>query len=484
MIDVSLQVEDVSKRLDLQDACIETIMCRMALRGWNKSSSAASSEQTGTTTAMTMSPILEMCPHGNVVCVVSFIKKKPVVLAREHEVIKLIVQYGTPVTAAQLTKDQNQKRAYSSYSSSSNKFNRYGKGGSGGGRGGRGGRGGGRYNGRDNGRDNDSSGGYGGSNKCSTTLSFNVDEVLAMTSKFSEKDFRRTLDRLRYQGEITTSWEGRALRAKMMEDVPNDDTLIEDVANDLFTIANTLASSTVSKVEGMFKLATRAAVDFAPKKEPSSKLSMAGDDGAFAQQLPLLNSGLERYFQDKEDNERVETAEIAAVVEVTQSAYEIARLERIRKNNEEMVRLGLMDAADAMRAQVHPTNNREDGRDAVEAVAQGGDSDDSDDSDDVNDITMKLSEVPLPFALIDVAAAALLRSDVRVLLQNQLLANNSSTTPRVITRIFHGLGSPAFPSPDFWNTTFWNRHRRFEFNMLLEFVSKTMRELKLSGARF
>ena len=94
-----------------------------------------------------------------------------------------------------------------------------------------------------------------------------------------------------------------------------------------------------------------------------------------------------------------------------------------------------------------------------------------------------LSEILLPFSVIDASAAALLRSDVCVLLQNQLLVNNSSTTPRAITRIFHGIGSPAFPSPDFWNTTFWNRHRKYQFNALLEFVTKTMREMKLNQRR-
>ena len=71
-----------------------------------------------------------------------------------------------------------------------------------------------------------------------------------------------------------------------------------------------------------------------------------------------------------------------------------------------------------------------------------------DDAADDEDGTT-LSEVVLPFAVIDEQAAALLRSDIRVLLQNQLLINNSQTTPRVLTRIFHGLSSPTFEGKEF-----------------------------------
>ena len=139
-----------------------------------------------------------------------------------------------------------------------------------------------------------------------------------------------------------------------------------------------------------------------------------------------------------------------------QSAYEIARLERIHRNNQEMVRLGLMDAADAMKSEMAAAAS-------ATALANGSSSSSStftettndkkknenqntnkkdDDADDEDETT--LSEVVLPFAVIDEQAAALLRSDIRVLLQNQLLINNSQTTPRVLTRIFHGLSSPTF----------------------------------------
>ena len=134
-----------------------------------------------------------------------------------------------------------------------------------------------------------------------------------------------------------------------------------------------------------------------------------------------------------------------------------------------------MSAADAMKNLTAASHSN------FSADASGGNGESDcirDKSNSENKI--ELLEVPLPFSIIDASAAALLRSDIQVLLQNQLLANNSSTTPRVITRIFHGIGSPAFPSEDFWNTTFWNRHRKYNFNTLLEFVTKTMREIKMN----
>jgi hypothetical protein len=331
-VDVSLLKEEVSKKLDLSDSCIETIMCRMALRGWEK----VEDGEDGSV------PILTMHPHGNVICFVTFLKKKPIVLARECDVIRLVVQHGKPVAEAQLTKEQAAKKAYDNYSKSK-------------GRGGRGYGGGGGYGKWKGGGGEGAHEAYASSSSSSTTatsttLSFNLDELVAVAPRHSEKDVRRILDRLRYQGEITTSWQGTSLRARMAQQVPKDTKIIDAVARDLYGVANTLASSTVSKVEGMFKLATRAAVEYRPRDDPLSRLSMEGDQSCFALKLPLLNGGLERYFQDKEHHEKVEFSEIAAVAEeVEMSEYEKARLERIQRNNEEMVRLGLMDAAEAMR---------------------------------------------------------------------------------------------------------------------------------------
>ena len=137
-------------------------------------------------------------------------------LAREYNVIKLIVQHGTSVSTAQLTKEQEQQKEYSRYNTNS-KNNRggyssgRGRGGYGGGRGGRDGYSGrGRSNGSASGRDRygRSNGGYGqqtdpttGNRVKSTSLSFNVDELIAKTTQHTEKEIRRTLDRLRYQGE-------------------------------------------------------------------------------------------------------------------------------------------------------------------------------------------------------------------------------------------------------------------------------------------
>ena len=135
-------------------------------------------------------------------------------LAREYNVIKLIVQHGTSVSTAQLTKEQEQQKEYSRYNTNS-KNNRggysggRGRGGYGGGRGGRG-----SASGRD--RYGRSNGGYGqqtdpttGDRVKSTSLSFNVDELIAKTTQHTEKEIRRTLDRLRYQGEYLSEGAAR-----------------------------------------------------------------------------------------------------------------------------------------------------------------------------------------------------------------------------------------------------------------------------------
>lgn len=288
-------------------------------------------------------------------------------LAREYNVIKLIVQHGTSVSTAQLTKEQEQQKEYSRYNTNSKNNSGYssgrGRGGYGGGRGGRG-----SASGRD--RYGRSNGGYGqqtdpttGNRVKSTSLSFNVDELIAKTTQHTEKEIRRTLDRLRYQGEITTSWEGTALRAKMKSIPTNnnytinnnntintinnsnttstqssassssstssstdlssgggggggvkyDEQLINNVASDLYEIAQLLAKSTISKVEDIYKLASRAAIEYIPSKEPSSKLSMENENNLFSKNVHLINNGLERYFQDKNNVEEIDDREIAAV---------------------------------------------------------------------------------------------------------------------------------------------------------------------------
>ena len=166
-----------------------------------------------------------------------------------------------------------------------------------------------------------------------------------------------------YTGEITTSWEGTALRAKMKSIPTNnnytivnnntinnsnttsiqssaslsstttssstglssgglssggggvkyDEQLINTVASDLYEIAQLLAKSTISKVEDIYKLASRAAIEYIPSKEPSSKLSMENENNLFSKNVHLINNGLERYFQDKNNVEEIDDREIAAV---------------------------------------------------------------------------------------------------------------------------------------------------------------------------
>ena len=67
---------------------------------------------------------------------------------------------------------------------------------------------------------------------------------------------------------------------------------------------------------------------------------------------------------------------------------------------------------------------------------------------------------------------SLLRADIRVLLRDQRCRGNRLATPRAITRIFHGISSPAFAFDDFKGSVFWGRHITFDFNELLGYVQQ------------
>ncbi|XP_042048667.1 ATP-dependent DNA helicase Q-like 5 isoform X1 [Salvia splendens] len=58
-----------------------------------------------------------------------------------------------------------------------------------------------------------------------------------------------------------------------------------------------------------------------------------------------------------------------------------------------------------------------------------------------------------------------LRADTKVFLQSNAQAK---FTPRAIARIFHGLGSPAFPSATWSRTHFWGRYANVEFRAIME----------------
>ncbi|KAL1550432.1 ATP-dependent DNA helicase Q5 [Salvia divinorum] len=58
-----------------------------------------------------------------------------------------------------------------------------------------------------------------------------------------------------------------------------------------------------------------------------------------------------------------------------------------------------------------------------------------------------------------------LRADTKVFLQSNAQAK---FTPRAIARIFHGLGSPAFPSATWSRTHFWGRYANVEFRAIMD----------------
>jgi ATP-dependent DNA helicase Q4 len=86
------------------------------------------------------------------------------------------------------------------------------------------------------------------------------------------------------------------------------------------------------------------------------------------------------------------------------------------------------------------------------------------------------NEESVPF---DEPKVPLLRADVHVLMRDQRLKQKKVlATPRAITRIFHGIASPAFPYSDFKDSVFWNRHLSIEFNVLLGHVKDIVTKLK------
>ena len=60
----------------------------------------------------------------------------------------------------------------------------------------------------------------------------------------------------------------------------------------------------------------------------------------------------------------------------------------------------------------------------------------------------------------------------------RLKEKKALATPRAITRIFHGISSPAFPYIDFKGSVFWNRHNTVEFNVLLQSVKDVITKLR------
>ena len=513
-VNVSLEVDKLMKQLDLDEATIETIMCRMALRNWYKKEwideDSTNSSDENMCSPMYGLPILDMRPRANVVCIVTFLKSSPSKVSSEDisGVIKEIISRGVELSNADRlrlsglsAKDVREQEKHREKLMYSKKYSRY-------------------------------VAGDGYAKKESKSFVFNLDKLLseiAMSNKekgtmpsINERAVRRTLDRYRARGEITTTWRGSSLRAHMhllpsslcshserslsnesssKPDETSSDRFsdintckakkdqasatVDQVSKDLWEIANTLTKKSVSKVEGMFRAASRAAVSILPsgarvpasaKKDGhatecmySANLEMS-EDGALHKSAEILELGLSRYFQDQDGCEDVfedGAIKAAAIREEKDSAYENARLKRIIENKMELVRLGLMKMSDYEREYKEMLDNSNSSH--VDSAKK-----------EVKDNhRAQLAKVELPFRSIDDQARALLRSDIRILLQNNLLSANKLTSPRVITRIMHGLGSPAFPAPDFWNCVFWKRHRNYRFDELLDFVTSEMFALKV-----
>ena len=383
-VNVCLEVDKIVQQLDLDQAAIETIMCRMALRSWYQRGRQghapgdvpdATSEHGG----FDGLPILDMRPRANIICIVSFVRTAPMKLAGQDPsgVVREIMARGKRLSTQDLQtlsgvsskdiRENERQKAKMAYSARSR------------GRGDKGGSG------------PDREGGGGGyAQKETPSFMFNLDELLASVARanrkkdrsasMDERFVRRTLDHFRARGEITTTWQGPALRAHMhllpgpmhtLGDAEADDLssgsntksatdaadTVDQVSKDLWNIANTLTTTSVGKVEGMFRAASRAAVDVLsknrtappPSKQAGSRmftvsLEIAGNE-AFQKSAELLELGLSRYFQDQDDNsaEPIHTeGGAAATREDEESAYETARLARIKENKMELVRLGLL----------------------------------------------------------------------------------------------------------------------------------------------
>eukprot|EP00946_MAST-07B_sp_MAST-7B-sp1_P003356 g3356.t1 len=524
-VNVSLNTDKIAQQLDLDEATIETIMCRMALRGWNQQ------QHTNTSTADTSSsehgsllglPILDMRPRANIVCIVTFMRSSPRKVAETDPsgVMRQILALGKHLTEreVQMLSGNDRQKAVERQKQMAKKA----------------------YSAK-------SHDGVGYKNNEAASIMFNLDELLASVARASckvgrittmdERSVRRVLDRLRARGEIMTTWQGPALRAHMHllpgpihtlnnkangnlssrsnlnsssatrsdyssstdEDSSNKklaESIIQQVSKDLWNIANDLTKTSVSKVEGMFRAASRAAINVLAKNNNALDSHVTGaaeeeqlyttslkitDNAVFSRSAELLELGLTRYFHDQDDNstEQIHTEGLAAATrENEESAYETARLAQIKANKMELVRLGLIKMSDYEKEFGTPTQENDMNR--VDGGTADGNNKSSGSEVDKNSI--KLSRVDLPFKIIDDRARALFRSDIRILLQNQLLSGNKLTSPRVLARILHGLGSPAFPAPDFWNSTFWNRHRNYRFNDLLECITSEFMAIKKNVA--
>eukprot|EP00946_MAST-07B_sp_MAST-7B-sp1_P000733 g733.t1 len=520
-VNVSLNTDKIAQQLDLDEATIETIMCRMALRGWNQEqhmngpTADSFSSEHGSLDGL---PILDMRPRANIVCIVTFIRSSPrkvaetdpsgvmqQILAQGKHLTEREVQMlsGSDTQKAVARQKQMAKKAYSAKS-----YDRVGY-----------------------------------KNNEPASIMFNLDELLASVARvrdkvgrirtMDERNVRRVLDRLRARGEIMTTWQGSALRAHMHllpgpihtlnskansklqigsnlnspsgshsdysnrtdEESSNKklaESIIEQVSRDLWNIANDLTRTSVSKVEGMFRAASRAAVNVLAKKSTTMDFPGTGaaeedelyttslqisDNAVFSRSAELLKLGLTRYFHDQDDNstEQINSEGLAAATrENEESAYETARLAQIKANKLELVRLGLIKMSDYEKEfgtpiQENDTNKVDEGTEESSSRSSGSEADKN---------SIKLSPVDLPFKIVDNQARKIFRSDIRILLQNQLLSGNKLTSPRVLARILHGLGSPAFPAPDFWNSTFWNRHRNYRFDDLLECITSEFMVIK------
>jgi hypothetical protein len=85
------------------------------------------------------------------------------------------------------------------------------------------------------------------------------------------------------------------------------------------------------------------------------------------------------------------------------------------------------------------------------------------------------SNVGLVRGELDHARELQVRKDVRTLLGEQTTRDTAMRSARCVARIFHGIGSPVYPSKTWYTHPMWRRHDREDFYVLMRIAKAEMK---------
>jgi hypothetical protein len=90
--------------------------------------------------------------------------------------------------------------------------------------------------------------------------------------------------------------------------------------------------------------------------------------------------------------------------------------------------------------------------------------------------------VPIPFRATVAESGALLLSDIKALLQDRVFREERAASGLAITRILHGIPSPAFPTDEWRGNALWGRRGDYHFGELLALADTVIARAR--GSRF